>query len=219
MHLRHEGAEHSILAVQNNIAITYGELGNMEKALSMERDVYSAKVKLLGKENEHTLLAASNYAISLNELRRFEEGKVLLRKTMPVARRVLGESHELTLKLRRNYALALYKGDGATLNDLGKAVTTLEDVERTARRVFGQLHPTTTGIEDKLQDARAALRARETLRFDKAARAGNAARGLVHYLGRLKKAKWRGSARKIAKFGRKVQKYNRLAVAAVEVSA
>ena len=40
----------------------------------------------------------------------------------------------------------------------------------------------------------------------------------MHYLGRLKKAKWRGNARKIAKFGRKVQKYNQLAVAAVVVS-
>ena len=43
-------------------------------------------------------------------------------------------------------------------------------------------------------------------------------KGLVHYLGRLKKAKWRGSARKIAKFGLKVQKYNQLVVAAVVVS-
>ena len=134
----------------------------MEKALSMERDVYSRRLKLNGKEHERTLLAASNYAISLNELRRFQEGKALLRKTMPVARRVLGESHELTLKLRRNYALALYKGDGATLDDLSKAVTTLEDLEQTARRVLGGAHPTTAGIEGNLRLARAVLRARET---------------------------------------------------------
>ena len=51
-----------------------------------------------------------------------------------------------------------------------------------------------------------------------ATRASNPAKGLVHYLGRLKKAKWRGNARKIAKFGRKVQKYNQLAAAAVVVS-
>ena len=55
-------------------------------------------------------------------------------------------------------------------------------------------------------------------RFDKATRASNPAKGLVHYLGRLKKARWRGSARKIAKFGLKVQKYNQLVVAAVVVS-
>ena len=45
-------------------------------------------------------------------------------------------------------------------------------------------------------------------------RASNPAKGLVHYSGRLKKARWRGNARKIAKFGRKVQKYSKLAAAA-----
>ena len=107
-----------------------------------------------------TLRAAFNYARTLARLKRFEEAKALLRKTMPVARRVLGESHELTLKLRRNYALALYKGDGATLDDLGKAVTTLEDVERTSRRVLGGAHPFTKTIERHLRALRAALRAR-----------------------------------------------------------
>ena len=85
-----------------------------------------------------------------------------MRKMTPVARRVLGESHDLTLKMRWTYANALYLDDGATLDDLREAVTTLEETERTARRVFGGAHPTTVGIEDQLQDARAALRARET---------------------------------------------------------
>ena len=56
------------------------------------------------------------------------------------------------------------------------------------------------------------------MRFDKAARARNSAKGLVHYLSRLQKARRRGNARKIAKFGRKLQKYNKLAAAAVETS-
>ena len=81
---------------------------------------------------------------------------------MPVARRAIGESHELTLKLRRNYAMALYKGDGATLDDLSKAVTTLEETARIARRVLGGSHPNTKGIVCELQNARAALAARET---------------------------------------------------------
>ena len=81
---------------------------------------------------------------------------------MPVARRVLGENDELTLRMRWNYAQSLYKDDGATLDDVREAVTTLEETERTARRVFGSAYPTTEGIADALQDARAALRARET---------------------------------------------------------
>ena len=41
-------------------------------------------------------------------------------------------------------------------------MTTLEDVERTARRVLGAAHPGVIGIERSLRNARAALRARET---------------------------------------------------------
>ena len=63
---------------------------------------------------------------------------------------------------RWKYAGALYLDSGATLDDLREAVTTLEDTERIARRVFGGAHPLTMGIECDLQRSRAALRARET---------------------------------------------------------
>ena len=85
----------------------------------------------------------------------------MLRKTIPVAQRVLGESYELTLRMRKIYATALYIDPSATLDDLREAVTTLEELERTARRVMGGAHPLTVGIEGYLRDARAALRARE----------------------------------------------------------
>ena len=128
----------------------------------MRRDVYSGRLELKGEEHEKTLLAANNYAITLNRHLRFGEARSLLRKTIPVARRVLGENHDTKLRMRWIYAVALYKDDGATLDDLHEAVTTLEDLERTARRVFGFSHPLTTGIEAALPSARAALRARET---------------------------------------------------------
>ena len=107
-------------------------------------------------------LAANNYAASLGCLRRGEEAKSLLRKTIPVARRVLGENNEITLRLKLTYAMTLYRDPAATLDDLREAVTTLEETARTARRVLGGAHPLTTAIERALQNARAALRARET---------------------------------------------------------
>ena len=55
-----------------------------------------------------------------------------------------------------------YMDASATLDDLREAVTTFEEIERTARRVLGGAHPTTMGIEDELRNARATLRARET---------------------------------------------------------
>ena len=96
-----------------------------------------------------------------SKLERFEEAKSLLRKKMPVARRVLGDCDRLTLKMRKIYARALYGAPGATLNDLREAVTTLEDVERIARRVLGGAHPDTAAIEGNLRNARTMLRARE----------------------------------------------------------
>jgi hypothetical protein len=63
---------------------------------------------------------------------------------------------------RWSYAHALYKDDAATLDDLHEAVTSLEDAGRIARRVLGGAHPTTGGIEAAQQEARTALRARET---------------------------------------------------------
>ena len=55
-----------------------------------------------------------------------------------------------------------YDDPDATLDDLREAVSTLEEIERTARRVMGGAHPLTEGMEDDLQHARALLRARET---------------------------------------------------------
>ena len=50
----------------------------------------------------------------------------------------------------------------ASLEELRESVETLEDTARTARRVLGGAHPTTTGIEKALRNARAVLSARKT---------------------------------------------------------
>ena len=128
----------------------------------MDREVYSGTLRLNGEDHRDTILTANNYARSLNSLQRFEEAKSLSHKMMLVARRVLGESNELTLKIRWHYATALYLDPAASLGDLREAVTTLEDMERIARRVLGDSYPLTERIGEELQDARAALRARET---------------------------------------------------------
>ena len=101
-------------------------------------------------------------AVSLIELKRFEEAKGVLRKWLLVAQRVLGGSHELTLRMKDIYARTLYRGTGASLDDVREAVTTLEDTVRTARRVLGGAHPDTVDIEQSLRYARDTLRARKT---------------------------------------------------------
>ena len=150
-----------MLIVQGNLANTYEQLGRLEEALRMRREVYSGWLKLKGEEHYDTLREANNLASLLKRLKHFGEAKSLLRKTTRVALRVLGEDHDTTLKSRWIYAMALYGDDGATLDDLREAVTTLEEVEPIARRVLGGAHPTVSGIEYNLRPARAALAARE----------------------------------------------------------
>ena len=160
--LRRFGApEKNVLVAQSNLAGSYSRLGRFEDASRIQRDVYSGTLNLLGAEHLNSLGGANNYATSLVTLQRFDEAKALLRRTVPVARRVLGEGHELTLTMRSLYVQTLYVDPRATLEDLREAVTTVEDMERIARRVFGGAHPLTEGIERGLQDSRAALRARE----------------------------------------------------------
>jgi len=160
--LRRFGApEEIMLVMQNNLANTYEMLRRFEESLRMRQEVYSERLKLFGEEYENTLRAANNYASCLVELKRFDEAKSLLRKTVPIARRVLGANNELTIKMKWNYTAALVRTDGATLDDLREAVTTLEEIERTGRRVLGGAHPLVGTIVGGLQHARAELAARE----------------------------------------------------------
>jgi hypothetical protein len=154
-------SERNILAAQGNIANTYRTLDRDEEALRTMRDVYFGYAKLEGEDCVRTLQAANNYALSLLDLDRFQEAKALLLKLTPVARRALGESDVITFKIRGCYAEALYRDEGATLDELREAVTTLEDTERTARRVMGGAHPLVVQIGPCLREARDALAARE----------------------------------------------------------
>ena len=154
-------SESNILIAQGNLASTYEDHGQLERALSLQRDVYVGFLKLYGKERTETLRVANNYADLLHNLNRFEEAKSLLRKTMPVARRILGECNESTLMIRMNYGWALYKDTDATLDDLREAVATLEETTRTARRVLGGAHPLVLALEGSMRLSREAHRARE----------------------------------------------------------
>ena len=77
-------------------------------------------------------------------------------KKVPL-RRVFGDDDISTLRMKLNYALALYEDNGATFDDLRESVTTLEETERTARRVLGGAHPTTSKVERNLRAAQALL--------------------------------------------------------------
>ena len=151
----------NLLVTQGNIANSYHALRRFDEALRLRQEVYSGRLIHNGDEHYDTLREANNYASLLGQLGRFEEAKSLLRKIVPVAPRVLGKSNDLTLKIRGCYAAVLYTDVDATLDDVREAVTTIEDIARTTRQVFGGEHPRTVRTEVNLRNARAMLRARE----------------------------------------------------------
>ncbi len=128
----------------------------------MRQDTYTRWLKLKGDAHEETLREATSCAITLSNLHRYAEAKALLRKMIPVARRVLAESDDLQFRMRLACNRALCENPAKTLDDLREAVSMLEEIEPTARRVLGGAHPITVDVEANLRLARAALRARDT---------------------------------------------------------
>ena len=59
--------------------------------------------------------------------------------------------------MRQNFATVLFRDDGATLDDLREAVTMLEELAPTSRRVLGGAHPLARDIELILRRSRGAL--------------------------------------------------------------
>jgi len=156
-----ESAE-NILTTQGNLAVTYAILERHELALRMKRIVHFGYSKLKGKEHTDTLVSANNYADSLIQLERYRTVMYLLRETLPIARRVLEECDETMLRLRVNYARALcvVSADavtGTSPDDLREAVTTLEEIEPIARRVFGDDHLFVDQVEHFLRESRGLL--------------------------------------------------------------
>ena len=154
-------SEYNILVAQSSLASAYDNLGRVEDVLRMRRDVYSGCLRVHGERHENTLGEASNLANSLFALERFGETKSFLRKTVPVARRTLGDDSTVTFAMRKMYAQALYMDADSTLDDFREAASTLEEVDRTCRRVLGNSHPYIAGIGISLQKSRSLLAVRK----------------------------------------------------------
>ena len=67
------------------------------------------------------------------------------------------EIYDVTLQMRGLYAGSQFEPDGATRTHVLEAITTLEELVRVARRVFGKSHPTSRLFRNTLEDAKAKL--------------------------------------------------------------
>ena len=67
------------------------------------------------------------------------------------------EIYDVTLQMRGLYAGSQFEPDGATRTHVLEAITTLEELVRVARRVFGKSHPRAGTFQATLDDAKATL--------------------------------------------------------------
>ena len=108
-------------------------------------------VKLRGAADSDTLIDATRLADALIAEGCYREARSFTAQQSRVARRVLGSESRDTLDLRVSYAISLYKDDASRLNE---ALAILVEVYQTARRVFGDAHPITRAVQEKLSEAR-----------------------------------------------------------------
>ena len=150
--------EGDILITRGNLAICYYNLGQLDEALSMQREVYAGRQSmgeyLLRAGNQD--IAVCNLAEYLVAAREFEEAQSLAREELPAIIDRHGPDDPLTLEVQTWYALAFFRADGASEDDVAEALTILEDVLRRSRRVLGDSHPDTERAREFLEEVRSA---------------------------------------------------------------
>ena len=108
----------AVLGVQGNLAWCLDEVGRVDEALVLYREVYANWVALRGVSHESTILSGCNLAISLGNIDCYhDESRRLSRALLYTARQSLGADHNLTLKLKA-VAVALVNDSERTRADL-----------------------------------------------------------------------------------------------------
>ena len=133
------GEEHpSTLTSLNNLAYTYGQLGDYQNALKLNIKVYELSCKVPGEEHTHTLTSLSNLAHTYGRLGDHKKELELNKKVYELSYRILGEEHPDTLTSLSNLAV--------TYSDLGdhqKALELKKKVYELQRKILGEEHPHT----------------------------------------------------------------------------
>ena len=146
--------ESDTLITRGNLAICYYNLGQLDEALSMQREVYAGRQSMSDgfRRTGNQDIAVCNLAEYLVAAREFEEAQSLAREELPVIIDRHGPDDPLTLEIRTWYALAFFRADGASEDDVAEALTILEDVLRRSKRVLGDSHPDTERARKFLEE-------------------------------------------------------------------
>ena len=128
-----------------NVASSYGQLGRLEEALEMDRDIVAFMTAAEGRRSSNTLRAMSNMANNLSALGYREQARELLVEASELAGEALGAEHPITLRTQVNL--------GSLLSRMGhpeQAQQLLENVVEVRVAQFGPDHQETLSAQEIL---------------------------------------------------------------------
>lgn len=126
------------LECKNNLATALFQLGRLEDAETLLREVGKARTRKLGADHPDTLQTMSDLGFILANLGQFEEAESIQRETVELEQRQLGHDHPETLISTSNLAQTLM-----ALGHYEEARDLQQNVVTKSKEVFGAEHPDT----------------------------------------------------------------------------
>ena len=127
------------------IASAYHAAGRLDEAITLNVQLLTDRIRVLGEDHPNTLTILNNLAGAYESAGRLDEAITLYEQVLTDRIRVLGEDHPDTLTSRNNLAGA-YESAGR----LDGAITLYEQVLTDRTRILGEDHPNTLTSRNNL---------------------------------------------------------------------
>ena len=132
----------------NAIASAYHAAGRLTKAITLNVQLLTDRIRVLDEDHPDTLTSRNNLAGAYESAGRLDEAITLYEQVLTARTRILGPDHPNTLTIRNNLAGA-YESAGR----LDEAITLYEQVLTARTRILGPDHPNTLTIRNNLAGA------------------------------------------------------------------
>nr|WP_286206522.1 tetratricopeptide repeat protein [Sessilibacter corallicola] len=136
--LLNESTDDRVSTLQNNLALTLGDRGDLQGAKNLLEKAMISNEKNFGEDHPNTARCYSNLGLVLQNLGDLQGAKTLLKKAMLAAEKNFGEDHPTTAIRYSNLGSVLID-----LSDFQGAKTLLEKAMISDEKNFGEDHPNT----------------------------------------------------------------------------
>ena len=133
------------LIALHNLASSYSDLRDYNKACELQNAVYNAFKEILGENHPNTLSSLNNLANSYSDLGDYKTALEMRTAIYNRRKEILGENHPATLSVLSNLA-----GSYSSSGDYYKAFELQKKVYNTLKEILGEKHPDTLSALNNL---------------------------------------------------------------------